>query len=173
MKKFLFAICAALLCSVSAFAVDNCPKGWTVDINAALKKAQAENKKVLVLFTGSDWCSYCIKLKNATLGKNKFTKFASTNLVLVYFDFPRNKNLVSQQQMALQKQWQQRFGIEGYPTTVILDANAAEHAARTIAMQIASDNATSLIADLTLAYNKGRQQEITAEILDLVGGTMA
>ena len=57
--------------------------------------------------------------------------------------------------------------------TVLLDANAAEHAARTIAMQIASDNARNLIAELTLAYNKGRQQEITAEILDLVGGTMA
>lgn len=57
--------------------------------------------------------------------------------------------------------------------TVLLDANAAEHAARTIAMQIASDNAQNLISELTLAYNKGRQQEITAEILDLVGGTMA
>lgn len=57
--------------------------------------------------------------------------------------------------------------------TVLLDANAAEHAARTIAMQIASDNAKYLISELTLAYNKGRQQEITAEILDLVGGTMA
>lgn len=57
--------------------------------------------------------------------------------------------------------------------TVLLDANAAEHAARTMAMQIATDNAQDLIADLTLAYNKGRQQEITAEILDLVGGTMA
>ena len=57
--------------------------------------------------------------------------------------------------------------------TVLLDANAAEHAARTIAMQIASDNAKKLISELTLAYNKGRQQEITAEILDLVGGTMA
>ena len=57
--------------------------------------------------------------------------------------------------------------------TVLLDANAAEHAARTIAMQIASDNARDLISELTLAYNKGRQQEITAEILDLVGGTMA
>lgn len=56
--------------------------------------------------------------------------------------------------------------------TVLLDSNAAEHAARTIAMQIASDNAKNLIAELTLAYNKGRQQEITAEILDLVGGTM-
>ena len=57
--------------------------------------------------------------------------------------------------------------------TVLLDANAAEHAARTLAMQIASDNAKDLISELTLAYNKGRQQEITAEILDLVGGTMA
>ncbi|MBQ2112938.1 MAG: ATP synthase F1 subunit gamma [Bacteroidales bacterium] len=57
--------------------------------------------------------------------------------------------------------------------TVVLDANAAEHAARTLAMQIASDNARDLISELTLAYNKGRQQEITAEILDLLGGTMA
>ncbi len=57
--------------------------------------------------------------------------------------------------------------------TVMLDANAAEHAARTIAMQLASDNARNLLAELSLAYNKGRQQEITAEILDLVGGTMA
>lgn len=57
--------------------------------------------------------------------------------------------------------------------TVLLDANAAEHAARTLAMQIASDNASDLISELTLAYNKGRQQEITAEILDLIGGTMA
>jgi len=54
--------------------------------------------------------------------------------------------------------------------TAVLDANAAEHAARTLAMQIASDNAKDLISELTLAYNKGRQQEITAEILDLVGG---
>lgn len=57
--------------------------------------------------------------------------------------------------------------------TVALDALAAEHAARTVAMQVASDNAKDLISELTLAYNKGRQQEITAEILDLVGGTMA
>lgn len=57
--------------------------------------------------------------------------------------------------------------------TVALDASAAEHAARTVAMQVASDNASDLIAELTLAYNKGRQQEITAEILDLVGGMQA
>lgn len=55
--------------------------------------------------------------------------------------------------------------------TVLLDAAASEHAARTVAMQIASDNAKDLIAELTLAYNKSRQQAITAEILDLVGGS--
>lgn len=56
--------------------------------------------------------------------------------------------------------------------TVLLDTNAAEHSARTMAMQIASDNAQDLIGELTLAYNKGRQQEITAEILDLASGSM-
>ena len=65
----------------------------------------------------------------------------------------------------------QVLGLKIY--TVLLDAAAAEHAARTVSMQIASDNAADLISELTLAYNKGRQQAITAEILDLVGGTMA
>ena len=54
--------------------------------------------------------------------------------------------------------------------TVLLDSIAAEHAARTIAMQTASDNAEDLLSELTLEYNKGRQQKITSEILDLVGG---
>ena len=53
----------------------------------------------------------------------------------------------------------------------VLDSAAAEHAARTIAMQTATDNAEELLGDLTLEYNKGRQQKITAEILDLIGGT--
>lgn len=54
--------------------------------------------------------------------------------------------------------------------TVLLDANAAEHAARTVAMQIASDNGEKLLGELTLEYNKSRQQKITAEILDIMGG---
>lgn len=54
----------------------------------------------------------------------------------------------------------------------ILDSVAAEQAARTIAMQTATDNAERLLAELTLEYNKGRQQKITNEILDLVGGSL-
>ena len=54
----------------------------------------------------------------------------------------------------------------------LLDSAAAEHAARTVAMQTATDNAENLLAELTLQYNKGRQQKITSEILDLAGGQM-
>ena len=56
--------------------------------------------------------------------------------------------------------------------TVLLDSNAAEHAARTVAMQTATDNGNDLLEALTLEYNKGRQQKITSEILDIVGGSL-
>lgn len=55
----------------------------------------------------------------------------------------------------------------------LLDANASEHAARTMAMQIASDNADELIQDLTIQYNKSRQQAVTNELLDIIGGASA
>ncbi len=56
--------------------------------------------------------------------------------------------------------------------TAALDSNASEHAARMLAMQIATDNASELIQDLTKQYNKTRQQAITNELLDIVGGSM-
>jgi len=57
--------------------------------------------------------------------------------------------------------------------TVLLDSNASEHAARMVAMQAATDNADRLINDLTLAYNKSRQQAITSELLDIISGSMS
>ena len=56
--------------------------------------------------------------------------------------------------------------------TAAVDSNASEHAARTLAMQVATDNANELIQDLTKQYNKTRQQAITNELLDIVGGSM-
>lgn len=56
--------------------------------------------------------------------------------------------------------------------TIMLDAQAAEHAARTVAMQTATDNANELLDELRIQYNKGRQAAITAELLDIVGGSM-
>jgi F-type H+-transporting ATPase subunit gamma len=55
--------------------------------------------------------------------------------------------------------------------TALLDSNASEHAARTMAMQIATDNADDILQDLSLLYNKSRQQAITNELLDILGGS--
>ena len=56
--------------------------------------------------------------------------------------------------------------------TALLDSNASEHAARMVAMQTATDNADELLRVLNLQYNKSRQQAITSELLDIVGGTV-
>ena len=56
--------------------------------------------------------------------------------------------------------------------TALLDSNASEHAARMVAMQTATDNADELLRELSLQYNKGRQQAITSELLDIVGGSI-
>ena len=56
--------------------------------------------------------------------------------------------------------------------TALLDSNASEHAARMVAMQTATDNANELLRELNLQYNKSRQQAITSELLDIVGGSI-
>ena len=56
--------------------------------------------------------------------------------------------------------------------TALLDSNASEHAARMVAMQTATDNADELLRLLNLQYNKSRQQAITSELLDIVGGSV-
>ena len=123
MKKVLLTVLLALV-TFTAVSAD-IPKGWTVDINAALKQAKAEKKQVLLLFTGSDWCGWCIRLKKDVFSKNEFKKLAADRFVLVYFDFPHRKK-ISDEQQKIQLQWQKKIGVSGYPTTVILDSNGKQ-----------------------------------------------
>ena len=89
MKKILIA-CAAVCCA-ALMAAPATPKGWVTDYDAALEQAAKEKKTVLVLFTGSDWCGWCQKLRKDTLDQSAFKKFAANNLILVYMDMPRNQ----------------------------------------------------------------------------------
>jgi thioredoxin-related protein len=98
---------------------------WNTDLPAAIAKAKAENKTVLVNFTGSDWCGWCIKLKNETFTKQEFNDYAAKNLVLVELDFPRSKpqpDALKQANRKLQSQYQ----VRGFPTLVALDGNGKE-----------------------------------------------
>lgn len=94
---------------------------WMTDYKAALALAAKENKKVLLDFTGSDWCGWCIRLKKETFNMPAFKDYADKNLILVEVDFPQGKTLspeVTAQNNALQEQ----FRVEGFPTLVLLDS---------------------------------------------------
>ena len=106
-------LAAALICP--AFA-----GGWGDDYKAALAAAAKENKNVLLDFTGSDWCGWCIRLKKETFDKPEFKAYADKNLELVEIDFPQGKTLspeVQKQNSALQEQ----YNVQGFPTIVLLD----------------------------------------------------
>jgi len=95
--------------------------GWNTDFEGAKATAKAEGKYMLIDFSGSDWCSWCVKLDKEVFSQNIFKAYAQENLVLMLADYPRDK---SKQSAAVQKQNQalaEQFGIQGFPTVYILD----------------------------------------------------
>ncbi|HTQ31460.1 MAG TPA: thioredoxin fold domain-containing protein [Opitutaceae bacterium] len=110
---FAAAILAAAAHAAEAF--------WFTDYQAAAKQASAENRPMLLDFTGSDWCPWCIKLDQEVYSQPTFIDFARQHLVLVKLDFPRQKQLPvaeKNQNRTLAK----KFDVHGYPTSVLLDA---------------------------------------------------
>jgi thioredoxin-related protein len=98
---------------------------WAADLPTALGQAKAANKIVLLDFTGSDWCVWCMKFDDDVLSKPEFAAYARTNLELVLVDFPNAKN----QSDALKKnndELQTKFKVDGFPTYVALNADGKE-----------------------------------------------
>ena len=99
-------------------------QGWQTDFAAAKAQAANENKKLLLDFTGSDWCGYCMKLEDEVLSTAAFRNFAK-DYILVRLDFPRTKQLPpaeKRQNDALARQFQ----VDGYPTLIELDPSGRE-----------------------------------------------
>ncbi len=96
---------------------------WLTDFEAAKAQARSENKLLLINFTGSDWCPPCMMLEKAVFAKPEFRDYAANHLVLLEVDFPRRKNL-SAEQRAANKKLAQKYGIEGFPTVIVLDPDA-------------------------------------------------
>lgn len=116
--KSVLAIAAIILSSFGAAQAAE----WSTDVPKAIAKAKAENKLVLLDFTGSDWCGWCIKLKREVFDTPEFEAYAAKNLVLVEVDFPRNKVLTPEQKAANQA-LAAKYGIKGYPTIWVLEGS--------------------------------------------------
>ncbi len=97
---------------------------WLTDFKAATAIAKEKKLPILVDFSGSDWCGWCIKLEKEVFSKKEFKEYAAKNLVLVLADFPQAKKQtdeVKKQNQALQAKYKNE--IEGYPTVLLLDAD--------------------------------------------------
>lgn len=93
---------------------------WKTDFEAAKAKAKAEKKFLLVDFTGSDWCGFCIKLRDEVFTKDAFKNEAPKQFVLVELDFPHEKKLPDELKAQNDKLGKQ-YKINGYPTICLMD----------------------------------------------------
>jgi protein disulfide-isomerase len=98
---------------------------WITDLPAAQKKAKEEKKLVLMDFTGSDWCGWCIKLNKEVFDTKEFAEYAKDNLVLVEVDFPNKKKQSTELKRANQA-LKEKYGADGFPTIVVLDGEGKE-----------------------------------------------
>jgi len=112
----LLLLCAAVLSAAEPV--------WLTDLDAAKAQGVKENKPVLVDFTGSDWCPPCKSLHKVVFESPEFAAAAS-RYVLVELDFPRGKPQ-SAELKAKNREWQQKYAVNSFPTILLLDAKSGE-----------------------------------------------
>ena len=94
---------------------------WLTDLSVVQAKAKEEGKPILMDFTGSDWCGWCIKLKKEVFSKPAFIDYANEHLILMTVDFPNRK----QQEESLKDQNNtllDNYGVKAFPTIILVDA---------------------------------------------------
>lgn len=119
MRNFLVVL--ALFTSTFIFAQEGHSQlQWETDFELAKQKAKQSKKNILMLFTGSDWCPPCKKLKKEFFNSEKF-KIYSDRFILVYVDFPRNKELVAPETAIQNKKLNSIYKVSSLPTILIVD----------------------------------------------------
>lgn len=112
MSKKIFI---TLLLVLGSFAVQAQELKWETDINKAISVSNKTKKPLLLFFTGSDWCGWCIRLQKEVLKTPEFAAWAKKNVVLVELDFPR-RTPQSEEIKAQNNGMQQAFQVQGFPT---------------------------------------------------------
>lgn len=107
------------LCAFGSFVMAG-EMTWFTDMDKAKEVARKEGKVILVNFTGSDWCGWCIRLDQEVFSKKSFEKYAADKLVLLKLDFPKYKNIPAAQEKA-NFQLKNKYKINGFPTILLVD----------------------------------------------------
>ena len=124
--KITTTLCAAIMAlHGSAFAGGD---GWTSDFAAAQKQAAESNKDLLIDFTGSDWCGWCIKLNDEVFKLEPFKVGVKDSFVLVEIDFPKDKSKLAEPTQKQNADLGKKYAVHGYPTILLCDAGGRPYA---------------------------------------------
>ncbi len=127
MKKAIFTIIVLILIASAGTALPAIGPGWMENFKAAKDRATLEGKDMLLNFSGSDWCGWCIKLKKEVFSQPDFIKKTAKNYVLVELDYPQR----TKQSAKIRKQNQKlvkKYGVIGFPTVLVTDAKGRVYA---------------------------------------------
>jgi thioredoxin-related protein len=110
---------------IGAFAAQAQELKWYTDVKEAIAVSNKEQKPMLMFFTGSDWCGWCIRLQNEVLKTAEFKKWATDNVVLVELDYPRSAPQTPELK-SQNNELQQAFAIQGFPTVFFTSAESKD-----------------------------------------------
>lgn len=119
MKKLLFVVCLTFMSLNTMYS-----QAWETNISIAKEIASKENKSIVLVFQGSDWCAPCIKLDREIWSTNEFKEYAKEHFVMLKADFPkRSKNSLSKEQQDRNNALAEKYNKNGYfPFVVVLNA---------------------------------------------------
>ena len=127
LKTAIVAVCVATAVSSYAAKVSkSVPKGWSEDFAAAQQTAKKENKLILLAFSGSDWCGWCVKMDKEVYSDKKFIQKAKEKFVLVMIDTPRNKEILTKLAQRQNPTLTAKYSVRGFPCSVVVKPDGEE-----------------------------------------------
>jgi thioredoxin-related protein len=129
MKSFRQIACYSLfLLGVLAWNVNAGDELWTTDYEQARKDAAQAGKSLLIDFSGSDWCGWCIRLDKEVFSHDVFKKTVTKDFIPVLLDYPRDKSKIPEDVQAQNERLKNKYAIQGYPTIILADAKGRPYA---------------------------------------------
>jgi thioredoxin-related protein len=126
MKSQLISTIAAAILGAGTLLAGG--EGWVQNFETAKATAAKEKKDLLIDFTGSDWCGWCIKLNEEVFSKDAFRNVVPNDFVLVELDFPQDESKVTPEIKKQNEALQKTYAVEGFPTIILADASGRPYA---------------------------------------------
>ena len=126
-KAMSFAVSLSVASSaLGAELSKSVPKGWDEDFEAGKATAEKSGKLILLAFSGSDWCGWCVKMEKEIYSDKKFISEAKKKFVLLMIDNPQNKSILSPLAAKQNSELTRKYNVRGFPSTVIVRPSGEE-----------------------------------------------